>query len=488
MGTRNAQLYSLSGPAYRAPLYMDAIGALQTRPADNLPLVLWPGGRWCVDANRYIREQFEKGRSRRNRGGTLSIFASQISHLLRYCWSNRIDPIELTDNQFFEFIGELSSEKSALNPEQFARQSSTVIGIGRRCLDFLSSVGRHSADDNFVSINGRIRGEQRSREVAVGPEQKGRRKKNVSYWYHAAFPLASPKKVRAPIAKEYIDALRFAAIKQCHSTLAKVDHVSPSYVSLHNRDRKLVTLLLLEATGARRGEVALVTVKSVRSAQRMEYPMLAVPTLKKRQLNDPIRYVPIARNDLKIILDYIDYSRNPLLRKLLGKNQDHGFLLVSGRTGEPFTSNALTAEIRVLAKHAGLDGSASPHLFRHRFITKMFVSLIKQHDVENPETFRKMLLDVEAMKRKVLEWTGQSCISALDGYIDLAFDEIANFKKVFDIVSGSILIESAISTLHVELEKFRLNPKGSFLTAQWLKEYLHEVADGLKSLQTVRHT
>jgi len=346
---RKHQLYSLTGKTFQAPLYVNADGDLKTCAAENIPLVHWPDGSWCFEANRYIRQQFERGLSRHSRGGSLATFASQICHLLRYCWRVRTDPIALSDNQFCSFVGELISERDPRHPEMRARNNNSVIDIGRRCLSFLHSVGIHQGDINLVSPTGRIRATLKQYERPSSGGRFSKPSRPISYWDHTALPQPDPVTRRSPIAKEYVDALRKAAINIAHDLLAIANNRTPRHVTLHTRDRRLVVILLLETTGARRGEIALITVESVLAAQQMEFPMLRIPTLKKGKDKPPYRYVPIARHDLKVLADYIEFSRRPLIRKLLKGKSDHGFLLFNGMNGDALKEETITGEIKELA-------------------------------------------------------------------------------------------------------------------------------------------
>lgn len=81
-------------------------------------------------------------------------------------------------------------------------------------------------------------------------------------------------------------------------------------------------------------------------------------------------------------------------------------------------------------------------MFRHRFITKLFVALIEQHAFENVDDFRRALLDTETMKQKVQQWTGHTNLASLNIYINLAFEETANFKQTYDAVVLRQIVDS----------------------------------------------
>jgi hypothetical protein len=127
------QLYGLTERSFQAPHYVDHDGRLRLRQGDNIPLVVWPDGSWCHAANRFMREQFEKGLSRRNRGGSLAVAAAQITHLIRFCYQRRVDPSDLTDNQFREFMAYLMAEMSRSRPGQKVPR---VLGFGWKTLRY----------------------------------------------------------------------------------------------------------------------------------------------------------------------------------------------------------------------------------------------------------------------------------------------------------------------------------------------------------------
>lgn len=449
---RKTQLYALSGARFAAPDYVDHEGKLFTRPADSVPLVRWPDGSWCHPANTFIRSLFEKNLSRRNRGGSLAGAASSITHLLRFCWNSRIDPSELTDSDFRRFVGLLLSEASKRGLSSKARDERRVISIGRTCLQFLDCVAKQQDDDQLIGPSGRIRAEPRKFELRVG--SRGRTK-SIQYWDHPALPAPNARRKRMPVSTDSIEALR-NAIGRYSSTP-------------HQRMRRHVTLKLMEITGARRGEIALITVESVAHAARMEMPMLRVPTLKK--LSGPqYRFVPVSRADVTFLMNYATFYRSAIVRRLLRGKTDHGVFLVSETHGTPFQPDSITHEVRKLAKLAGIEEKACPHMFRHRFLTKLFVALIEQHKIENPDQFRRLLIDGEELKRKVAEWSGHSSIESLDNYIDLAFDEIGNFTKVYDTTLVGLAIDAFKGTLLAEAQALQQGEPVALIVDRLLRE------------------
>jgi site-specific recombinase XerC len=431
------QLYELTPRDFQFPNYVDSDGHLHLRPADNLPLLTWPDGSWCHSGNTFLRELFEKGLSRRNRGGSLAVAAAQLTHLLRYCWRQQCDPLDLTDSQFSELLLSLRDEIHPRDPSRMRRNANTVIATGRTCLTFLESVGKHAGVDGFVGPEGRIRAEKREHQVALSGSRR-EATRTVTYWHHNSFPNPGALKTRMPISAAKIEALRKA--------------VGLLSTTAHQRARRHTILKLLEITGARRGEIALITVASVHDAQAMSHPMLRIPTLKKRGDGNQHRYVPLCRADLAFFQQYADVHRRSAIRRHLRGAPDHGLLLINGRNGQALATNTITDEVRKLAKAAGIEEKACPHMFRHRFITKLFVALIEHHALVTKDDFRRLLISSEQLKTKIAEWTDHASMESINHYIDLAFDEIGEYKRIYDLVGVGIVLDAFAGTIEAEMQ------------------------------------
>ncbi|MEN5208104.1 site-specific integrase [Stenotrophomonas terrae] len=462
----NSQLHVLTGPCFEMPLYVGHNGELKTQAADSIPIMFWPDGRWCAPANRYMREAFEKGLSRRNRGGSLAVAAAHLGHFLRFLWARQVDPIDLSDNQFREFIAELRNERCPRDPSRRQRDDTTVIAIGRTCLSFLLSVARHYGDDDFIHPSGRIRAEVHEHR----PTTDSDRNKSAGvrrYWHHPAFPNPEPQRKRMPISTASIEQLRAA--------------VGVASKTSHQRTRRHVMLKLFEVTGARRGEIALVKVADIMEAAAMQHPMLRMPTLKKRGGRLRYRMLPISRSDIAFLKQYIEVHRRSVLTRKRHKCVDHGILLINENTGEPLVANTITQEVHLLARKARIEEKACPHMFRHRFLTKLFVALIEQHKLENADVFRRLLLDGETLKRKVSEWTDHTDMASLDRYIDLAFEEVGNFQRVHDLAFMGVTLDSFLGTIDAELEAVRRSEQPALILGR-LSESLQALRNDLASV------
>lgn len=428
-----SKLYRLTSQRYQLPFHIDATRRVITMPAQDIPMMEWPNGQWCFEANAYILELYQRGLSRKNRGGTLLTYAANISHLLRFCYSNQTNPADLTDNQFGLFVRSLQGERRAANPTVCARDANSVIAIGRNCLDFLACVGRLGHGGDHVGVTGNVMSVEKEYEVRREGSARGRGKLVRRYWHHRSFPTPDPKKARLPISSDSLQRLR--------------DTVHRASGSLYQRKRRYTMLTLLEITGGRRSELAALTVDSVYQAAAMPEPLLKLMTAKKPGGREEFRYIPISRHDTVGLIEFIEKNRRGVVRSTCGLDQDDRYVFINERTGRKLQPNTITQEVAFLAKIAGITTSACPHMFRHRFITKMFVALIEQHKFQNPDTFRQALLDTEAIKQKIQQWTGHSRLRSLDIYINLAFEEALGLKKAYDIVHAKLATASAVAAL-----------------------------------------
>lgn len=112
----------------------------------------------------------------------------------------------------------------------------------------------------------------------------------------------------------------------------------------------------------------------------------------------------------------------------MGVNNDHGYVFINERTGQALRPNTITQEIHLLAKAAGIPAVICPHMFRHRFITKVFVHLFEQYEFDSVDQLRHAVMRTEQLKAQLMQWTGHLGVASLDRYINLAFDEFSGFR------------------------------------------------------------
>lgn len=442
------KLYHITSKDFSLPLH-SAGGPSSHYPAHDIPQLLWPDGTVCWLANLYLLSGYRKGRSRKNKGGTLLTWAKNLSPFIRWCFQNQIDFIDLTDGHFRMFVNTLMMEKSEKNPSERKRQEQQVIVICATVLNFLSFINDKVPSLGLIGPTGRIKAYQKEFQV----KSKSGTLINRMSWWHDAIPRGRQSRKRQPISTSAVYRLYEAS-----SSLEATPFVAR---------RRYIMLRLLEITGGRRIEISLITVADINEAAKTGE--LKLFTAKQRR-NDAHRFVPVSQADLRDISSYIKHYRHRIIRKTIGVAHDHGYLMISGEDGHPLEVDTLGSEFYLLRKAAGIDDEeACLQAFRHRFITNIFRDLIRTHQYQNPVELRNALLSIETLKLKVMEWTGHRNIESLEHYIHLAFEAESRFQTTLDLLRAKKIVDS----LHVLLTDYSANLR----KAKASSDVLHSLAE-----------
>ncbi|WDG50134.1 site-specific integrase [Pseudomonas chlororaphis] len=414
----------------------DLTDRVLTKEANNLPFLTWPDQTPCTPANLYmltLRDRPGRGSlplSRRgNKGGTIGAHARKISQLLRFCYYNKKDLLELTDSDFTNFINCLRKEKSTTNFMLNQKNENTLREAGRVCLDFLSHTGAIAGKKGFVSETGVIRVTFIDYIIKIRSGRLITRQK----MHHHSFSAGEGGDLRSPITDESIEALRRA--------------IDTDTTSRFVNQRRHLQLSFLEYLGPRRGELGEITVKSIIKASKMKYPMLEMNVYK--QGKKVVRLAPITNMLLNQAIAYLEIHRAGIITKFTkGSRPDHGLLFVKQATGAPLADTTLTNTLHDLRRAAGIESGACAHMFRHAFCTNLFVTLFERHRINNPESFETRLMTDEALFSQIRQWTGHATIEGLMPYIQKAYHRIANIGAI--ISAGHLALVQREFDAHLE--------------------------------------
>ena len=448
---QHKKLYNLLHSGFELTHHISFDGTVRGHNAENLPFMYWPDDVSCIEANAYMLHLFHRGLSRRNRGGTIAEYAKNISPLIRFC-HNQSKPLnftDLTDNTFALFINGLQA-RNALRQAQ--RSSNQVLTIGRTCINFLRFLGEFHDQPSLI---GPKHCSITVIERAVTVKLNHGKVKKTTVWQHGSFPSPDPIKKRHPISSDVVSTLKAEAQKISARGL---------------RSRAELLLACFEQTGGRRGEVSSIRVKDLEAANNDtgSTPILKILTLKQKGAGDNYRVIPVPRAFIQQAMKYIQRHRRRVIRSTIGTSNDHGYMLVSHTTGKKLSDDTLTTELNRLCTAAGInDKPAHPHLFRHAYITQKLKAIILQHDITNKDEFRKALLNTEAFKQQLQQWTGHSQLTSLDTYIHLAFVELSHMDKAYSAVN----LGAAVGVALDRLESLKQDAKTGETT---VAELLHE--------------
>ncbi|WP_343077593.1 site-specific integrase [Pseudomonas sp.] len=394
---------------------------IQIKDGANLPFLVWPNGTPCIVANLYMLVLRDNpGRSgaplsrRGAKGGTIGDYAGKISQLIRFCYREHLDFLELTDIDFSNFISELRKQRFERNQIQRQKNESTLIKTGQICLKFLQFIGNLAGRQDFVSTTGTIK--ISNREYFI---RNGRRETiKLTTMYHHTFSEGESGDPRNPISKANISKLRQA--------------IDDMPTSRFINQRRHLHLSFLEHAGPRRGELSALTVSAIDKASKMSKPMLDFITLKQGTLK--IRQVPVTNILLSQARKFINTQRAEAMKNYTKSGKlDHDQLFVSFSTGKPLADTGITNEIHILRKAAGIEEQACAHMFRHAFCTNLFVTLFEQHKFSSSKEFEIRLLTDQFFFSDVRQWTGHKTLEGLLPYINRAYSSINRINHSISI-------------------------------------------------------
>ncbi|MGU2064696.1 tyrosine-type recombinase/integrase [Pseudomonas aeruginosa] len=391
------------------------------------PFCRWPDLTPCFPVNSYLLYLLADkgdGLSLFNGGGTVTTYAYELSHIIRYCYTNKLSMASLSDRRYVAFCNYL---KADVCPSTGAtkRSENHVARILRRTLDLLEYLNKNLAGGR----NFNIKAEKR--------ERRGKDGKKSLVWYHACIPIEQAGEARLPIGDAVIKRLK-DGIRQLWPESAGVE-------AYWLQRRKLLLISILEKLGCRRSEAARIAVNDIYEAYNSPFkrPLLKIPNVKGRR---KYRYVPVTRISLEGWIDYIETARRAILHKH-NIQDDHGCLFVSVSSGRPINIDYITTEINELRHRLNIADPCHPHLFRHHFITEVVKILALQYRAPDADGFTQMLINDARLLKDLREWVGHKSIQSLMVYIDLAFRELAKVPDAYEEVRLKMVIDDCAGAL-----------------------------------------
>lgn len=409
-----------------------------------------PNGHPCTLAEVYLVHRFRAGAaSRQVDGGSLRATVSKISHLVRYCWNVRKDFWDLDDEEFFRFLCELQSEKKRGAPSVPKRNNNSIRAISASCIDFLIWLQddlRFRKDLVGCGTSYRIK---LIRCTGSGTSDD-RAHHGDSFVYHR-LPPRDTREPKRPMPSSYRNRLWEAA-----SLMSRAPRIRPFWAT-DSRDAELVSdflttrrellLYLLEATGARPGELARLGV--LENADCYKTRKLKLVTLKRRRL---IHRVIDIQPDVAMRFElFVRSYRSTLLDRIQERTCNHhgGDRVFIGILGEPMHERTMASDFKRLVDQAGLGQVKScMSMFRHRFITKQVAIHLKEYLSEN-SLVRALMTEVDYLSilKKVSSITGHKSPKSLLHYIDLAWDELGAFDRIETAQKIEAAIDSTVTRL-----------------------------------------
>lgn len=452
-------MYTRAGDDFELVNFVSAESGVVYFAAPRFPLMRWPNGHWCLEANLYIEKIHKRDRgsgAAARPDGTAVTYAAHLNHLLRFCFRRRIGLTEMVDDEFTEFVDHLSEERDELTGKTI-RDISAVRAIATTTLSFIAYCGDLIGADNLVGLNGQIRAfpcrnsttRRRKDDVQTG----------IRHFHHSSFPTKGPVKRRRPISSGSLALLRKAAYSEG---------------SLYVQKRRATLLLLLEIVGGRREEIGRLKVENLLHTLSANPPKIELPWLAKKRGKDRGRAVAVSDQAAEQILSFIRYTRPLVLRARTRVNEETGALFLDARRGTPIRHETLSKEFRKLAAKAGLTEQACMHMLRHRFITdlvkKYLFSLSQQ--LNDPTELKHAILSYNSLLSMIREEMGFASVESLKVYIHEAYEEFTHAAEIKEDVREL----KRAADLAVELDRILLENQGdSGATIRKMRDHIDKV-------------
>ncbi|MFS2262242.1 tyrosine-type recombinase/integrase [Vibrio vulnificus] len=426
--------------------------AQKQKPLD-VPFLSYSNYKPCMEANAYMHHLAVQ---RNLKASTIRTYADKIVHLIRFIEKqpslSRFS--QLTDSSFTLFIQNLTLEEK---PNGEPKRSPTEVAkIGETCIQFLDFVQTFHDLNNFIGqddVNAISVFEKRFWRLIEGTKNK----QEVITITHASLPRKGAIKSRHPVSQT--DALKIW--KFINSQRKNFSHIkNPKLKRLAKREeydkrkRDKAIYVSMEMLGGRVDELHSLRYSDFIHARKTG--SLRIKTSKKRHNEDDQRFLPVDHAFLAQITSYIDV-RERVMKKFEVK---HDYLFISLNDGQPFNAKSWTKYIKKWADDLGIKGRVSPHLWRHaRFTNWMIDRILASKEINSKDDFRKNVLHTMQFKKELQQFSGHTLISSLDTYLDLAWEELHGYTKVYNAASLKTTVEQVereIEVIEAQIERKEL--------------------------------
>lgn len=388
-------------------------------PAPSMRVLFWPSGKICWQVNMYLVEL----RKRNLTTSSVNTYCSELSRLLRFLHEAGLHIEQMHDEHLVAFADYLMKP-----PDGRGVTANHANRLVLRVIGFLSWLQQRLPSVRLVGADGE--GAQISLTI-----RRGRSRHRGSQVHHPALIARNVRREVRPITGEAMRSLQ----KACRAA-ARTEFVIA---------RNGAMLAMLSDSGVRREELVWMRVSDIHQALDRG-GRLDVRTAKRR--GNPTRQVPVPVETLKLVRTFLDVHRRLQVRRMAkrhGSFVDEGWAFCT-RSGGQLAPASVTQIVADLRGVANLKQRASPHMFRHRWITfqlrQMLNALqdVNSHGVQMLTTVLSRLASI----------TGHASLDSLWTYVDWTFDEAwaagaprgpayasdhADASELFGLVSEALL-------------------------------------------------
>ncbi|EGR1221276.1 hypothetical protein EBM76_22610 [Vibrio parahaemolyticus] len=409
---------------------------------EDFPFVKFPDGKPCFAVNSYILDIQTDGVAL----GTLEAHARNLTPIIRYCHAYNINFSALTDNDIFNLVEQLSSERDNNKPIVLKRKSNTIINILQTTLKFLvwyqqrflnrASTFLIGEKEDCAQITVKIKVNHNRKNASRNLKKFKNRisilefdRSGSHYLSHRAIPSSVSVEPRTAITEKQIQEIEKIIDQALSNTLKGIPSNLQAVTSEYLRSRRMFTVFLMKRTGLRPGELIDIEPEQEVLASKS----LNIPTLKRRKEQAPIRKFPFKMIDSLRFKRYIS-SRKAFVSALSEyyPNYIDPKTLLLGERGQAISKSSITKDFVRLSSAAGFeDSNLCFKKFRIRFITQQVASHLKlkmQETGRSRQSFEDA--DYTTILKRISELTGHKDHESLWFYVELGWEQLGIWTNI----------------------------------------------------------
>ena len=403
---------------------------VQTSELAKLALTIWPDGRPCTIVNYWLTDQ-----ALNLTGDSITTYASQLTHLIKFCHNYAKNFHELHDQDIFDFVREMKKPKTLAGKIKIS-SNNQIRQILKLTLRFLMWFQNSKIYFGKTVLIGTV-----DINAQITITWKHSSYTQARYIHHMAMPSRnSPIREKSPISNEVITSLENCI--SIDSTILNGREAPPrlkNYITDYLYERRTFCLWIFKRSGLRPAELTEIPVDENRD--HLAAGAIFIPTKKTRNSKIILRTFYLSMSEGSRVARYLrarsDFLAN--IRKHGGIVSEPNMFLLTNK-GQQLNRLALTKEFQRLVTRAGyINQKVCMSMFRHPFITKEIQLYLKEFSrTQDKYDFSDEVLFQSILKR-IATKTGHKSIRSLWSYINLAINDLFIFAEADELIAQNNL-------------------------------------------------
>ncbi|HEE9764678.1 TPA: site-specific integrase [Pseudomonas putida] len=438
-------------PARADPNYNTSEFHAKNRIIRHLALMRWPNGRPCHLANQWL---YQKSINTKAKDSSRAL-ASELTHLIRYCYVKNIPICKFNDKNFEDFTRTLTNESTATKTGiKIKRNNNRTRKIQHTTLNFL-----HWLSNNICNLTDfPLVGEENSGANII-IKTKANPKTGTLYLDHPDLvTTVDEEDDKAPIDEHTIQKLQDEIFRRHDweelppgSTL-KHKHDPELYIAtnLYIYQRRMFIIRMMKLMGMRPEELYDLDLKH--NSKVSENKEIVAPT-KKRGAPPPKRHFKVNAPSARQFDAYLDARKSYLeFLESRGMRCVQPDKILIGAYGSRIKKESITKEFDRICEGAGLTSiRVCLSMFRHRFVTREINIRLELRFAKYPELKNGWTAGLrDEVCREVMALTGHARPESLHHYFHSEYTAItsdASYSSMLELKDEIDSSNEAIVTL-----------------------------------------